>query len=63
MAFTYFKEVFQVKEAELQSILANNPTIIEDGLTVLKQEYPTDEGLIDLLCVDDDGRLTVSSLK
>jgi RecB family endonuclease NucS len=36
MAFTYFKEVFQVKEAELQSILANNPTIIGDGLTVLK---------------------------
>jgi len=63
MAFTYFKEVFQVKEAELQSILANNPTIIEDGLTVLKQQYPTDEGLIDLLCVDDDGRLTVVELK
>jgi RecB family endonuclease NucS len=42
MAFTYFKEIFQVREAELRSILANNPNIIEDGFTVLKQEYPTD---------------------
>jgi hypothetical protein len=63
MTSTYFKEILQVRESELRSILANNPNIIEDGLTVLKQEYPTDEGPLDLLCVDGEGRLAVVELK
>ena len=51
------------RESELRAMLGNNPSVIEEGLTVLKQEYPTESGPIDLLCSDNEGRLCVVELK
>ena len=36
----------------LQELLAALPDVIEDGLVLVRREYPTDIGPIDLLCRD-----------
>jgi hypothetical protein len=42
-------------EAHLQELLAARPWVIEEGLTLIRREYPTDIGPVDLLCADSDG--------
>jgi hypothetical protein len=42
-------------EAHLQELLAARPWVLEDGLTLIRREYPTDIGPVDLLCADSDG--------
>jgi len=42
-------------EAHLQELLAANPHAVADGLTLVRREYPTDIGPVDLLCRDIDG--------
>lgn len=39
-------------EAHLQEMLAERPSILEDDLTLIRREYPTDIGPVDLLCAD-----------
>lgn len=39
-------------EAHLQELLAVTPGALEEGLTLIRREYPTDIGPVDLLCVD-----------
>jgi len=39
-------------EAHLQELLAASPDLIEEGLTLIRREYPTDIGPVDLLCAD-----------
>jgi endonuclease len=42
-------------EAHLQQLLAGNPGVLEDGLRLVRREYPTDIGPVDLLCRDPGG--------
>jgi hypothetical protein len=42
-------------EAHLQALLAADPTSMGDGLRLVRREYPTDIGPVDLLCRDADG--------
>lgn len=42
-------------EAELQRLLAETPGEIEKGLTLVRREYPTPIGPVDLLCRDAEG--------
>lgn len=39
-------------ESHLQELLAASPDFLEEGLTLLRREYPTDIGPVDLLCAD-----------
>jgi RecB family endonuclease NucS len=39
-------------EAHLQELLAATPATLEDGLSLIRREYPTDIGPVDLLCAD-----------
>lgn len=55
--------VLMGSEAEMQRALANDPGIIEPGLTLIDIELPTDVGGIDLLAEDEAGRLVVVELK
>lgn len=55
--------VLRGSEAEMQRALARDPAVIEDGLTVLDRELPTDVGGIDLFARDRYGRLVVVELK
>ena len=42
-------------EAHLQELLAANCTKLAEGLRLVRREYPTDIGPVDLLCRDADG--------
>lgn len=47
-------------EAHIQELLANDPTTIGDGYKLVRREYPTDIGPVDLLCRDkDDGVVAI----
>jgi RecB family endonuclease NucS len=50
-------------EAHLQEILAADPSIIEEGLTLLRREYGTDIGPVDLLCGDSESRTVAIEVK
>jgi RecB family endonuclease NucS len=43
-------------EAHLQELLAANPETLGAGLALVRREYPTDIGPVDLLCHDAEGR-------
>jgi endonuclease len=50
-------------EAHLQELLAASPTAIEDGLVLVRREYPTDIGPVDLLCRDEEGAAVAVEVK
>ena len=41
-------------ERDLQLLLADDPTHILEGLRLVKREWPTDVGPVDLMCRDED---------
>jgi len=50
-------------EAHLQELLAALPDSIESGLTLVKREYPTAVGPVDLLCRDARGTTVAIEIK
>ncbi len=50
-------------EAHLQELLAADPGMLEAGLVLVRREYPTAIGPVDLLCRDADGRTVVIEVK
>jgi hypothetical protein len=50
-------------ESHLQALLAAAPEFLEEGLTLIRREYPTDIGPVDLLCADAGGRTVAVEVK
>ena len=50
-------------EAHLQVLLAANPATIDEGLRLVRREFPTDIGPVDLLCRDADGQAVAIEVK
>ena len=50
-------------EAHLQELLAAMPTAIEDGLVLVRREYPTAIGPVDLVCRDAGGAVVAIEVK
>ena len=50
-------------EAHLQELLAASPHAIEQGLTLVRREYPTAIGPVDLLCRDASGQVVAIEVK
>jgi hypothetical protein len=50
-------------EAHLQELLAAAPDVIEEGLTLVRREYPTAIGPVDLLCRDRTGATVAIEVK
>src|SRR5207249_4551886 len=57
-------------ERQLEDFLASDLTLLEKGLRLYRDEdgregrqYPTDVGVIDLLCVRDNGDILIIELK
>ena len=50
-------------EAHLQELLAADPTVIDHGLRLVRREYFTDIGPVDLLCRDAQGRAVAIEIK
>jgi RecB family endonuclease NucS len=42
-------------EADLQELLAEQPDVLQPGLRLVRREWPTDVGPVDLMCRDTDG--------
>ncbi len=50
-------------EAHIQELLANDPTTIGAGYKLVRREYPTDIGPVDLLCRDEDDAVIAIEVK
>ncbi len=50
-------------EAMLEDLLVRSPALLAEGLTLIGRQLPTEGGPLDLLGVDEDGRLVVFELK
>lgn len=50
-------------ELELQRLLAETPEAMEDGLELIRREYPTSIGPVDLLCRDRSGAVVAIEVK
>jgi endonuclease len=50
-------------EAHLQILLAAHPDVMGDGITLVRREYPTPIGPVDLLCRDSSGRTIAVEIK
>jgi RecB family endonuclease NucS len=50
-------------ELELQRLLAENPGSLEEGMTLIRREYPTPVGPVDLLCRDVEGGTVAVEVK
>lgn len=50
-------------EFHLQELLAAQPDVLEAGMTLIRREYPTDIGPVDLLCRAEDGDTVAVEIK
>jgi RecB family endonuclease NucS len=50
-------------EKQLQALLAERCHVLRPGLVLLRREYPTDIGPVDLLCRDDTGGYVAVEIK
>jgi RecB family endonuclease NucS len=50
-------------EKHLQELLADHPGTLSDGLVLVRREYPTAIGPVDLMCRDADGRAVAVEIK
>lgn len=50
-------------EAHLQELLAANLDALGPGFSLIRREYPTDIGPVDLLCRDSQGRVVAIEIK
>ena len=50
-------------EKHLQELLAEHPATLADGLTLVRREYPTAIGPVDLMCRDADGSSVAVEIK
>lgn len=50
-------------EAHLQQLLADHPDTLAVGLQLVRREYPTDIGPVDLLCRDEQGSYIAVEVK
>jgi endonuclease len=50
-------------ERELQALLAGSPEWCGEGLRLVRREYPTDIGPVDLMCLDGDDRYVAIEVK
>ena len=50
-------------EAHLQELLAADPTVIAEDLRLVRREFSTDIGPVDLLCRDAEGRAVAVEIK
>lgn len=50
-------------EAHLQELLAGDPSFLGEELSLVRREYPTEIGPVDLLCKDADGHTVAIEIK
>jgi hypothetical protein len=63
MALTTIRQLTVGSEAELEQLLSENPSSIEEKLHILERQVPAGRGFIDMLAMDTDQTLVVIELK
>lgn len=63
MSVIELKELKFERESEFESILINNPNIIEEGLKIIDTQIVTSRGPLDILGVDSGNVLVIIELK
>jgi len=53
----------ELSELELEDLIVQEPSVIEDGFKVVAHQWPTDSGPLDILGVDAEGTVAVVELK
>ncbi|MCL0058957.1 PDDEXK nuclease domain-containing protein [Dehalococcoidia bacterium] len=61
--FEETEAVSEVLESEIEASIISNPEILEEGLELVGNQYPTSVGYIDILCKDKNGNFVVIELK
>jgi len=61
--FEETEAVSEVLESEIETSIISNPEILEEGLELVGNQYPTPVGYIDILCRDKNGNFVVVELK
>lgn len=61
--FEETEAVSEVLESEIEASIISNPEILEEGLELVGNQYPTSVGYIDILCKDKNGNFVVVELK
>lgn len=51
------------KEKELERYIVNNLNLIESGMRLIQNQYPVEDGFIDILTRDKNGKLCIIELK
>ncbi|CAD7775614.1 MAG: Endonuclease NucS [Candidatus Methanoperedenaceae archaeon GB50] len=49
-------------ESEIEASIISNPEILEEGVELVGNQYPTSVGYIDILCRDKNGNFVVVEL-
>ena len=55
MGDNMLKEIEIKDEKELEHLIINGPSVVEEGLKIIKHQLPTDVGPSDVICVDENG--------
>lgn len=63
MGDNMLKEIEIKDEKELEHLIVNEPSVVEEGLKIIKHQLPTDAGPSDIICVDENGRVGIMELK
>ncbi|CAD7768560.1 Endonuclease NucS [Candidatus Methanoperedenaceae archaeon GB50] len=61
--FEETEAVSEVLESEIEASMISNPEILEEGVELVGNQYPTSVGYIDILCRDKNGNFVVVELK
>lgn len=61
--FEETEAVSEVLESEIEASIISNPEILEEGLELIGNQYPTSVGYIDIFCRDKNGNFVVVELK
>lgn len=57
MGYKMLKEIDIKDEKELEHLIVNEPSVVEEGLKIIKHQLPTDVGPSDIIFVDENGRI------
>jgi hypothetical protein len=60
---TLFRKIDLKKEEEFEKAIAEDPSIIEEGLTTLMDKIHIEKGQLDILCIDSENALTLVDIE